>query len=68
MKIAIVQSFPIYADSQHNVTTICKMIESIQADLIIFPELATSGYFFTDKNSLSPHALTWNESSELSTF
>lgn len=68
MKIAIVQSFPIYADSQHNVTTICKMIESIQADLIIFPELATCGYFFTDKNSLSPHALTWNESTELSTF
>ncbi|MFN4818334.1 MAG: nitrilase-related carbon-nitrogen hydrolase [Ignavibacteria bacterium] len=68
MKIAIVQSFPTYADTQQNVTSILTKIESIKADMIVFPELATSGYFFTDKNSLFPHALTWNESPELLSF
>lgn len=68
MKIAIVQSLPIYADSEQNVSAICNTIHSTEADLIVFPELATSGYFFTDKTSLSPHALTWGVSTELQQF
>jgi predicted amidohydrolase len=65
MKLAIVQTFPMYRDTIANFKSIMQSIQSIDSDLIVFPELATSGYFFTDTSEIMPHALTWNESSEL---
>lgn len=68
MKLAIVQTFPMYRDTIANFKSIMQSIQSIDSDLIVFPELATSGYFFTDTSEIMPHALTWNESSELHTI
>jgi predicted amidohydrolase len=65
MRITIVQSFPKYADTASNLAFIHRTIDSVKTDLLVFPELATSGYFFTEKSQLIPHALIWNESSEL---
>ena len=65
MRITIVQSFPKYADTANNLVSIHGIIDSIETDLLIFPELATSGYFFTEKSQIMPHVLTWIESSEL---
>ncbi len=65
MLITIVQSFPKYADTASNLAFIHRTIDSVKTDLLVFPELATSGYFFTEKSQLIPHALIWNESSEL---
>jgi len=65
MRITIVQSFPKYADTASNLDFIHKTIESVDTDILIFPELATSGYFFTEKSQIMPHVLTWNESTEL---
>lgn len=65
MRITIVQSFPKYADTAKNLVSIHTVIDSVETDLLIFPELATSGYFFTEKSQIMPHALTWNESTEL---
>jgi predicted amidohydrolase len=49
MKIALCQISPIYGDSKANIDKIIKNIENIAADIIVFPELATSGYFFVNK-------------------
>jgi len=65
MLITIVQSFPKYADTASNLDFIHRTIDTVETDLLVFPELATSGYFFTDKSQILPHALTWNESIEL---
>jgi predicted amidohydrolase len=65
MLITIVQSFPKYADTASNLDFIHRTIDTVEADLLVFPELATSGYFFTEKSHILPHALTWNESIEL---
>ena len=61
MNIAIVQSLPILANTNVNCHAIVEKIQSINADMIVFPELATSGYFFTDKDLLAIHALKWKE-------
>jgi len=65
MLITIVQSFPKYADTASNLDFIHRTIDTVETDLLVFPELATSGYFFTEKSDLISHALIWNESSEL---
>lgn len=65
MRITIVQSFPKYADTANNLDSIHSIIDSVETDLLIFPELATSGYFFTEKSQIMPHVLKWNESTEL---
>ncbi len=65
MLTTIVQSFPKYADTASNLDFIHRTIDSVETDLLVFPELATSGYFFTEKSQILPHALTWNESIEL---
>ena len=41
------------------------VFSSVQSDIIVFPELATSGYFFTDSLSLAPHAMEWNKHKDL---
>ena len=60
MVITIVQSFPKYADTASNLDFIHRTIDNIETDLLVFPELATSGYFFTEKSQILSHALTWN--------
>lgn len=45
MRIACVQFAPVFGDLTANTNRIVDDITSIDADLIVFPELATSGYF-----------------------
>jgi predicted amidohydrolase len=49
MKIAIIQFCPDYGKIEPNIAKMQEMINSIEADIIVFPELCTTGYFFTDK-------------------
>jgi predicted amidohydrolase len=65
MRIAIVQSNPKFGDTRRNLESIHRIIDTVETDLIVFPELATSGYFFTSKNQIFDHAFVWNESPEL---
>lgn len=46
MRIACCQFAPAYRDIARNLETIREMVHSAEADLCIFPELATTGYFF----------------------
>ncbi len=49
MKISLVQFSPEFGNKDLNIEKITGYIEDIESDIIIFPELATSGYFFLSK-------------------
>lgn len=52
MKIAVVQFEPKIGNTSFNLQKMLKYITNIDADLIIFPELATSGYFIPTKDEI----------------
>ncbi|MBM2813652.1 MAG: Nitrilase/cyanide hydratase and apolipoprotein N-acyltransferase [Ignavibacteria bacterium] len=56
MKITIVQFAPIFGEKENNIEKIINYIKSDSADIILFPELCTTGYFFTGRAELSPVA------------
>jgi len=56
MRIATVQFSPIYADKKSNLDRIIRTAENTSADVIVFPELCTTGYYFLDKEKLAPMA------------
>ncbi len=52
MRLAVVQFRPAHGSVETNVAFIERTIASVDADLIVFPELATSGYFFTSRSEV----------------
>jgi predicted amidohydrolase len=49
---------PVFADVEANISSIAHDISIHDTDLIVYPELATSGYFFTDHKQLFGSSLT----------
>lgn len=60
MKLSLVQFAPHYSDKQKNMELIVNHSKSIDSDIIVFPELSTSGYYFTDKNILKNLSIEYN--------
>lgn len=56
MKIAVVQSDPKHKEIEHNLARMLETIERTDADLLIFPELALTGYLFTSRDEALPLA------------
>jgi len=56
MKIACVQFAPTYRDVKKNLDRISDFARLADADLLIFPELALTGYFFTSPEEIAPLA------------
>ena len=52
MRLAVVQTSPSYLNREKNLAEMEKQITQIRSDLIVFPELATSGYNFQSKKDL----------------
>lgn len=52
MKIGFVQFRPLFGDVESNIKTIEKMVSPVEADLLVLPELATTGYTFTSREEL----------------
>lgn len=53
MKIAYVQFAPKYLDIKHNLLSVDRLLTDVDADLIVLPELFTSGYFFRSVDDLA---------------
>ena len=51
-KIGLCQFEPTLLNKAKNLQKIQKMIDGVEADLIVFPELATSGYVFNNKEEV----------------
>jgi len=65
IKAACGQFNPLFGDTNGNIDKICRMTEEAQTDLIVFPELASSGYDFKNKEELQSLALDFNNGSEI---
>ncbi len=50
MRLALVQSEPVFGDAEKNVESLCRLMDSAQADLYVLPELCTTGYQFRSRN------------------
>ncbi len=50
MKVGFYQFRPLFGKVKHNCQKILTALENVDADLIVLPELALSGYYFKDKN------------------
>lgn len=55
--LACVQFTPTYRNVADNIERIGDIIASVNADVIVFPELATSGYLFSSASDVQPFAL-----------
>lgn len=49
MKVGYYQFRPLFGKTNHNCQKILTALDNIDADLIVLPELALSGYYFKDK-------------------
>ena len=58
MRIACVQFAPAFADISSNVSKVSEFIDSVDAELLIFPEAALSGYCFTNFDEADSVAIT----------
>jgi len=53
MKIAMLQFAPVFGELESNLETIRQALDGLTADLIILPELCTTGYQFVDREELA---------------
>ncbi len=52
MRLGVVQFRPVHGDLDANTAYIVNSIATTDADVIVFPELATSGYFYVTRNEV----------------
>jgi len=52
MRVGFVQFRPVFGDVTGNVERMKRLISSVEADLLVLPELATTGYAFTSRDEL----------------
>ena len=58
MKVGFYQFVPEFGNVDKNVETMVNAVRSADADLVVFPELATSGYLFLDPKEVEETAST----------
>lgn len=56
MRIALLQTSPQRGEKEKNLAEIIEQVESLDADIVVLPELCTTGYFFLDRDELVPMA------------
>jgi len=52
MRAGFIQFMPILGDIEHNIQKICRLVDRINADLIVLPELCNTGYHFTSRQEV----------------
>ncbi|MFC1694237.1 nitrilase-related carbon-nitrogen hydrolase [Candidatus Latescibacterota bacterium] len=65
MKIGFIQFKPVFGEVEANVETMKRLISSVEADLLVLPELATTGYTFTSPEELAKIAEPFDNSHSL---
>lgn len=64
IKLAMVQFSPIHKNIIPNYNFTKQQIKKTNADIIIFPEMSLSGYFFTDRETLRIYTKTFEDFAE----
>lgn len=57
LKVGFLQFQPKLFHEKHNLEKISSMLKGCKADLVVLPELATSGYLFANQNEMEPLAV-----------
>ncbi|MGH8119355.1 MAG: nitrilase-related carbon-nitrogen hydrolase, partial [Gammaproteobacteria bacterium] len=52
MKVGYYQFRPLFGKVRHNLNRVVKRLADVQADLIVLPELAFTGYYFRNRNEV----------------
>ncbi|MHB9027458.1 MAG: nitrilase-related carbon-nitrogen hydrolase [Candidatus Latescibacterota bacterium] len=65
MRVGYIQFRPVFGDAAANLETMKRLIASVEADLLVLPELATTGYTFTSKEELARIAEPFESSPSL---
>ena len=52
MKVGYYQFRPLFGKVNQNVKKVVNALRDVEADLIVLPELALTGYYFRDRNEL----------------
>ena len=63
--VACGQFSPKFGETDHNIGRIIRLIEDTEADLMVFPELITSGYEFHNRGELLESALDLENGQEI---
>ena len=58
LRLAVVQFTPEFGEKQKNFARMQKLVETVTADIIVFPELCTTGYFFLSRQEIDRVAET----------
>lgn len=53
MRVGFIQFCPIFGNKRENLNKITQLIRDVEADLLVLPELCTTGYLFKDREELS---------------
>ena len=56
MKVGFYQFVPEFGNVDKNMETMVNAVKAANADLVVFPELATSGYLFLDQKEVEETA------------
>ncbi|AAM71520.1 MAG TPA: carbon-nitrogen hydrolase [Chlorobaculum sp.] len=56
IRLATVQFTPRLGERQANLEAIRSLLDPVEADIVVLPELCSSGYFFTSREELAPFA------------
>jgi predicted amidohydrolase len=56
--LAVVQFTPEFGEKQKNLSRMQELVEDVSADIIVFPELCTTGYFFLSREEVAKAAET----------
>jgi predicted amidohydrolase len=56
MRVALVQSLPVFGDEAANLASLTAAINGVEADFYVLPELCLSGYDFNDRAEAASHA------------
>jgi len=49
LKLSVVQFTPAFGEKMENLSRMKKLVQGLCADIVVFPELCTTGYFFTSR-------------------
>jgi predicted amidohydrolase len=58
LSLAVVQFTPRFGEKEKNLVRMKELVENITADIIVFPELCTTGYFFLSRQEVAQTAET----------
>jgi predicted amidohydrolase len=53
MRVGYIQFRPVFGECAVNLVTMKRLVSSVEADLLVLPELANTGYAFTSKEELA---------------